>query len=101
MRHLLIPLLLATLPTLTAGASNSASEAAHRLAMEKLQESAYSDLHSKFRPLVDTEQEWDRLVSVVLETWHVAYFTATGTVDNREEANQMPWKSPGLICGEN
>ena len=79
--------------------ANSASEAAHRLGMEKLQEAAYADLHNKFRPLVESDEEWDRLVSVVLETWHVAYFTATGTVDNREAANQMPWKSPGLICG--
>ncbi len=78
--------------------ANSASEAAHRLAMEKLQESAYEELHFKFRPLVKTDEEWDRLVSVVLETWHVAYFTATGTVDNRESDDQMPWRSPGMIC---
>ena len=80
--------------------ANSASEAAHRLGMEKLQEAAYADLHNKFRPLVESDEEWDRLVSVVLETWHVAYFTATGTVDNREVDDQMPWKSPGLICSE-
>ena len=78
--------------------ANPASEAAHRLAMEKLQEAAYADLHAKFRPLAQTDEEWDRLVSVILETWHVAYFTATGTVDNRESDNQMPWKSPGMIC---
>lgn len=91
-RTLLLALMVST------AQANSASEAAHRLAMEKLQESAYADLHNKFRPLVESDKEWDRLVSVVLETWHVAYFTATGTVDNREADNQMPWKSPGLIC---
>lgn len=97
-RHLptLIALTLLALPA----HANSASEAAHRLGMEKLQEAAYEDLHAKFRPLVESDEEWDRLVSVVLETWHVAYFTATGTVDNREADNQMPWVSPGPICAD-
>lgn len=95
-RHLptLIALTLLALPA----QANPASEAAHTLAMMKLQEAAYADLHAKFRPLAQTDEEWDRLVSVVLETWHVAYFTATGTVDNREADDQMPWKSPGMIC---
>lgn len=94
-------ILLSLLAAVTAQAGeyvNTASEAAHTLAMMKLQESAYADLHAKFKPLVKTDEEWDRLVSVILETWHVAYFTATGTVDNRESDDQMPWKSPGMIC---
>jgi len=75
-----------------------ASEATHTLCMMKLREGPAIALHDRFRPLVDTEEQWDKLVSVVLEAWHVACFSLLGTTDNREEDNQMPWVDPGPIC---
>jgi hypothetical protein len=75
------------------------SSSAHAFCMERLREVSAPPLHQRFRPLVQSDEEWDRLVSVVLETWHEACFSLLGVPDNREETNQMPWESPGMICG--
>ena len=72
----------------------SDSEAAHRFCMAKMQEGPAIALHERFRPLTGSDEEWDRLVSVVLETWHVACFSLLGVKDKRTENNQMPWVSP-------
>jgi len=68
--------------------------------MEQFQGGPAVALNNRFRHLAGSEEEWDRLVSVILETWHEACFSLLGVPDNREEADQMPWKSPGLICEE-
>jgi len=81
-----------------ASAQMSPSEAAHIHCMEVFQEGAAQELHRKMRPLSASEAEWDRMVSVILETYHVACFTLLGVEDNRDKDNQMPWVSPGPIC---
>jgi len=82
------------------GANADDSSDAHRYCMERFQGGPAVALNSRFRPLAGSEEEWDRLVSVILETWHEACFSLLGVRDNREEEDQMPWKSPGLICKE-
>ena len=79
-------------------ASASISTEAHQFCMAKMQDGPAIALHDRFRPLAGSDEEWDRLVSVVLETWHEACFSLLGVEDNREKDNQMPWVSPGMIC---
>ena len=79
-------------------ASANISTLSHQLCMAKMQDGPAIALHDRFRPLVESEEEWDRLVSVVLETWHEACFSLLGVEDNREKDDQMPWVSPGMIC---
>jgi hypothetical protein len=66
--------------------------------MENMRQGSAIALNERFKPLTRSEEEWDRLVSVVLETWHEACFSLLGVPDNRIEADQMPWESPGMIC---
>jgi hypothetical protein len=57
------------------------------------------ELHQKMRPLSGSDEEWERLVDVILETFHVSCFALAGVTDNREETSEMAWVSPGLLCG--
>ena len=91
--------LLAILLTSEAFASDNSSQA-HQFCMENMRQGSAIALNERFKPLTRNEEEWDRLVSVVLETWHEACFSLLGVPDNRAEEDQMPWKSPGMICEE-
>jgi hypothetical protein len=86
---------LLTLPT---PAYANQSSQAHQFCMENMREGSAIALHKRFKPLTRNEEEWDRLVSVVLETWHEACFSLLGVPDNRIEEDAMPWVSPGMIC---
>ena len=74
------------------------SSQVHQFCMENMRQGSAIALHERFKPLTRNEEEWDRLVSVVLETWHEACFSLFGVPDNRVEEDQMPWVSPGMIC---
>ena len=74
------------------------SSQAHQFCMENMMNGSAIALNERFKPLTRNEEEWDRLVSVVLETWHEACFSLLGVPDNRIEEDQMPWVSPGMIC---
>jgi len=93
--------LVVALPIILFAMSASAGDSsnAHRYCMENFQSGSAIALHERFKPLTRNEEEWDRLVSVVLETWHEACFSLFGVPDNRVEEDQMPWVSPGMICG--
>lgn len=91
----LLPLLLLALAS---SAAASESSQAHQFCMAMMREGPAQALHERFKPLTRNEEEWDRLVSVVLETWHEACFSLLGVPDNRAEEDQMPWESPGMIC---
>jgi hypothetical protein len=75
-----------------------ASEATHALCMYKFQDGPATELHDRFRPLARNDKEWQSVVDIVLETWHVACFSIFDVFDNRELSEQMPWESPGMIC---
>ena len=100
MRSLIFLLLITFGLPLTA----SSDPDAHRYCMEVLssprggQEAPALELNRKFRGLVESEKEWDKVVSIVLETWHVACFSLYGVQDHRARDNQMPWVSPGRLC---
>lgn len=85
---------------LIAGPSSAQDQSsqAHRFCMDNMQQGSAIALNERFKPLTRNEEEWDRMVSVVLETWHEACFSLLGVPDNRIEADQMPWESPGMIC---
>ena len=83
---------------LPATVSASESSKAHSFCMAMMREGPAQALNERFKPLTRNEEEWDRLVSVVLETWHEACFSLLGVPDNRVGAGQMPWVSPGMIC---
>jgi hypothetical protein len=56
-------------------------------------------MSDRFYPLTQTEEEWHVLVSIILETYHIACYGITGVKDNREDLNQMPWERPiGKLC---
>ena len=71
--------------------------AVHTACMTLMQEHV-EVLRDRLMPTVETAEEWDILVSVILETWHVACFASFGVEDNRERDNEMPWEFPGQIC---
>ena len=93
-------LALAVLLILASRAYANESDDAHIFCMQRMSDGPAVALNSRFRPLAGSEEEWDRLVSVILETWHEACFSLLGAPDNREESDQMPWVSPGMICEE-
>jgi len=88
--------------TLIAGAAfgqeMSLSSATHMECMRVFMNGPAIELHEKMRPLARTEDEWDGLVSVILETFHVACFSLAGVADERERDDQMPWVQPGPVC---
>jgi hypothetical protein len=95
-----LPIILILLMTPCVSMANSDSSKAHRFCMDNMRQGSAIALNERFKPLTRNEEEWDRLVSVVLETWHEACFSLLGVPDNRIEEDAMPWVSPGMICEE-
>ena len=95
-----VRLFLLALLLLPATVSANESSQAHSFCMTVMREGPAQALNERFKPLTRNEEEWDRLVSVVLETWHEACFSLLGVPDNRAKEDQMPWISPGMICEE-
>jgi hypothetical protein len=96
----MMKLMLIALLIIPATVSANESSRAHSFCMAMMREGPAQALNERFKPLTRNEEEWDRLVSVVLETWHEACFSLLGVPDNRVGAGQMPWVSPGMICEE-
>jgi hypothetical protein len=95
---LLVLILLA--PMAAEAEKTSISGPAHRECMIMLQNGPAQEMFRKFQPLVETQEEWDRLVTVILEASHIVCLATLGVVDDRAEFNEMPWESPGMICSE-
>ena len=94
----LLTLAILMIPLTGQASTVSPSTKTHQFCMAMMGEGPAIALHERFKPLTRSDEEWDRLVRVVMETWHEACFSLLGVPDNRIEADQMPWVSPGMIC---
>ena len=97
MRSLVLALSLLLTP-LAAAEDWNVSTVTHMECMRIFIDGPAAELHEKMRPLARTEGEWEVLVSMILETFHVSCFALNGVPDNRVEEDQMPWVSPGMVC---